>query len=242
MKRLNIWVIVLVILSGCATMGLRYINEISYSLVLVKVERPKETRERWGEIEKIELSEKDKYHYEDNLIDSYFLVLQDRIAFEIRNKTEHSIKLVWDEASFIDLDGSASRVMHSGVRYIDRNASQPPSVIPGKGTLSDVILPTNRVWYRKGYYGTYYSKAGGWEHLGLIQPQFEIAKRAPSQTTSIAASDSLKTKAAGVVGKRIGVLLPLQIQGTVNEYTFWFEVKSYSILKPVPVSSHPLFQ
>jgi len=241
MRKFSILLVLAVILSSCATMGTRYVNEVKYSLALVKVERPKETMKRWGEVEKIDLSENEKYHYEDKLIDSYFVALSDRIIFDINNKTDHSIKLIWDEASFIGSDGSASRIMHSGVRYIDRNASQPPSVIPGNGSMNDVILPTNRVWYREGYYGTYYSKSGGWEHLGLIQPQFEIAEQDPTQNTTITPSDTLRKQAANEIGKKIGVLLPLEIQGTVNEYTFWFEVTDYSLEDPVPLSLSPLF-
>jgi len=243
--RHSIVVFILLILSiRCATMTsmtrITYVNEVLYSLNLSQVDRPKETRQRWGDVAKIELSEKDKYHYEDDLFEGFFIVSSDRIFFEIKNKTDHSIKIIWDEASFVDISGNSGRIMHSGVKYIDRNSSQPPSVVPAHGKYNDVILPSDRVWYREGYYGTYYSKSGGWEHLGLIQPQFEITSPV-QQSSQVAISDSLKLKAGEQVGKRIGVLLPFEIQGVVNEYTFWFEVTEYNILNPVPVSSHPLF-
>jgi hypothetical protein len=86
----------------------------------------------------------------------------------VRNKSEHSIKLVWDEASYIDYDGDLTKVMHEGVKYIDRNSAQSPSVIPAKQRLADVVYPNDRVSYREGYYGRYYSRPGGWQHAPLI--------------------------------------------------------------------------
>lgn len=49
--------------------------------------------------------------------------------------------------------GQVGRVMHSGVKYIDRNNSQPASVILKGATLSDIILPTDNVYYISGQYG-----------------------------------------------------------------------------------------
>ena len=225
MKKLNLF-LMLLLLCGC-TIFLKGINEIDYSLTLVEVARPKETKERWGETEKVGLSEENKYHYEDQLVDSYFLVLQDRIAFDIENKTGHSIMLLWNEAAFIDVDGDASRLMHSGVKYVDRNAYQIPSVIPAGGKISDVALPVDRVFY----------VARKWKHLGLIEPDFEISPKG-----LLPMSDSLKTEAADRLGTRIGLLLPLEIQGTVNEYTFWFEIADFSVLEPVLLHEHRFFK
>lgn len=242
MKALSAIFVCLMLLLGCAgMMGTRYINEVSYDLKLAQVDCPEETKERWGDVAKIEMSEKTKYRYEDDLFEGVFIVTSDRIVCELKNKTDHSIKIIWDEASFIDINGNSGRIMHSGVKYVDRNSSQPPSVIPAHGKFNDVILPSDRVWYREGYYGTYYSKSGGWEHLGLIQPQFEITDPI-LERSQVTMSDTLESTAGELIGKKIGVLLPLAIEGVVNEYTFWFEVSDYNMLNPVPVSSHPLFR
>lgn len=220
------------VLTSCYTSSLTrksHENRILYSVRLESVERPRETKNRWGEMTRIDLDEKNRYHYEDNMLDSYFLVLKDRIEFEIQNKTEHSIKLIWNEASYIDFGGNGTRIMHEGVKYIDRNAIQPPSVIPARGGLSDVILPTNRVYYREGYYGAYIQIEGGLEHIGLVLPDREILPLEAGITT-MSLSDSTRKLAKSTVGQKVGVLLPLEIQGVVNEYTFWFEVTGYQVM------------
>ena len=123
--------------------------------------------------------------------------------------------------------------MHAGVKYIDRTSSQPPSVVPAKGTYTDGVLPVNRVWYREGHYSAYYTSPGGWEHLGIIIPENDyLFVSSPSEAPTVRC-DSLELMASANVGRRVGVLLPLEIQGIVNEYTFWFEVKDYSVQGPV---------
>jgi len=240
MKHLTIITSVALVAFSCAALSSLYVNEVTYSLRLDSVERPKEAKERWGEFAKLEVSEEKKYHYEDDLIDSYLVVLPDRIAFEIKNKTDHSIKLIWDDAAFIDLDGRASRIMHGGVKYVDRNASQPSSMIPAHGKFTDVILPTDRIFYREGYYGTVVSQPGGWKHLALIQPQLELIRE--TSDANVTVTDTLKANATNNIGKKIGILLPLEIQGTTNEYTFWFKVTDYRVLQPVATYKHPLFK
>lgn len=52
--------------------------------------------------------------------------------------------------------------MHSGVKYIDRNNSQPPNIIPKNASLSDVIIPTDNIYYVSGQYG-------GWRDGQVVQ-------------------------------------------------------------------------
>ena len=42
--------------------------------------------------------------------------------------------------------------MHVGVKYIDRNDSQHASVIPKGASLSDIVQPTDNVYYVSGQY------------------------------------------------------------------------------------------
>jgi hypothetical protein len=230
----------LVVCSGCATgkTALYRVNEISYKMDMVEVERPAQARERWGEAIGVELLAEDKYRYEDDLLSAEFEPLRDQVAFEIWNKTDHTIKLLWDEAAFIDTEGKAARLMHIGVSYGNRNAPQPPSVIPAHGSISDAANPTDRVFFRQGYMDYWHSKSvpGSWEHVSLITPFLELSKE------GLPASDTLKAGAQEQVGKRVGFLLPFQTEGATYEYTFWFEVKDFEVLDPVPPNEHYLFK
>ena len=155
------------------------------------------------------------------------LILADSISipFWITNKTEHSVKLVWDEATFIGVGGLIEKVMHAGIKYADRNGLQPPSVIPAGQTYVDAAYPNDRVYFREGYYGTYYSSPGGWEHLSLILPAAQVQPgHSPIEDQAFAA------RVAENKGKRFGLVLPLEIEGVTNEYTFWFEVTSAKVI------------
>jgi len=209
---------------GCAPLQHRIVASATYTSALVQVDRPQENRDRYGEVVTVKPAEGSKYLYEDQLLSAVFYVTQNRINFQFQNKTDHSLKIIWDETAFIDQTGKSGRVAHQGVKYVDRNASQPPSVVPAHGTLEDFVLPTDRVYYREGYYGQYFSNPGGWEELGLLQPSSGLL--ASNDTTSLAEFRSL---ASSNKGKRFGLLMPIEIEGVANEYTFWFEIQNVSV-------------
>ena len=69
---------------------------------------------------------------------------------QIENKSNYSIKIQWDDVAYISSSGQTGRVMHSGVKYIDRNNSQPASVIPKSASLSDIVIPNDNIYYVSG--------------------------------------------------------------------------------------------
>ncbi|NOZ85913.1 MAG: hypothetical protein GXP49_06555 [Deltaproteobacteria bacterium] len=208
--------------AGCA-LGSRIVTA-HYKSALVWIDRPEATKERYGSVITIKKEADNKYIYEDGLFSVIFYVTASRINFALTNKTQHSIKTIWDEAAFIDVDGEAGRVAHEGVKYADRNASQPPSIVPAGRSLTDFVLPTNRVYYREGYYSIYVNIPGGWEELPLVLPASQRIASRDHNAVNEFASKVQKNK-----GKRFGLLLPLEINGIVNEYTFWFEVQEVSV-------------
>lgn len=82
-----------------------------------------------------------------------------QVAFKLRNKTDKTIKILWNQASFIFPGEEVSGVFHQGVKYADRNKKIQPSLVPPKAELSDVVVPTRTVYYSEP---TEYS-SGGWE-------------------------------------------------------------------------------
>lgn len=218
-------VILVLFATGCAATGLSSRTLTAYyESALVQIDRPEATKERYGSVITIKPKTGNKYVYEDGLFSGIFYTTASRINFTLKNKTEHSIKLVWDEAAFIEVDGQAGRVAHEGVKYSERNASQPPSIVPAGRSLSDFALPTNRIYYRKGHYSRYSSIPGGWKELPLVLPASQRVASGDSAAVEKFTSDVQMNK-----GKRYGLLVPLEIEGIVNEYTFWFEVQQASV-------------
>lgn len=180
-----------------------------YNLGLQEVERPENAKERYGESKIINFEEegKTKYSYEDELIKIVWLPLSTQFAFTLENKSDHSIKIIWDEAVYVDENGSSGRVMHSGVKYIDRSNPQPPTVVVKKAKIDDMVVPTDNIYYISGQYG-------GWR----TKPLF------PNSATT---QEELNTLTQKYIGKTVKILLPLQIQETVNEYIFSFKVENF---------------
>ncbi|MEX0719954.1 MAG: hypothetical protein WD059_04745 [Balneolaceae bacterium] len=102
-----------------------------------------------------------KYVYQDSSLSIVWIPHVSKFYFELENKTNHSMKVVWDEAAFVDPNGRSMRVMHSGVKYSDRENSQPSSIVVRGGSLSDLVFPTDYVSYASGQYG-------GWRERGDI--------------------------------------------------------------------------
>ncbi|MBM3236228.1 hypothetical protein FJZ31_08005 [Candidatus Poribacteria bacterium] len=201
----SICVAVTILLTGCAT------YRVDYDIGLYEVERPAQARERYGEqkITKVQEENIEKYYFEDEMVQIAWIPIASRISFVLTNKTDYSIKIVWDEAAFVDTNGMSHRVMHSGVKYIDRNNPQPPSVIVRRGAITDDIIPSDNVYYASGDFG-------GWREEPLL----------PNSGTDARA---LKTKAEKYSGKTYQVLLPLEIEGIINEYIFTFKINNVEV-------------
>ncbi|MBI4245095.1 MAG: hypothetical protein HY606_13475 [Planctomycetes bacterium] len=189
------------LLCSCATTTTQTLPAL-YTISLSEVIRPNNVKERYGEYTASQISEQNtlKYDYEDKMIKVLWTFESTMIKFLITNKTEYSIKVIWDEAAYVDIKGTTHRIMHSGIKYTDRQNPQPPSVVASRGTLDELILPTDYVYFSG--YGVF----AGWSQYPLLplNPTIQEVNQYKGQT--------------------IKVLLPLQIEGHTNEYTFIFKI------------------
>lgn len=155
---------------------------------------------------KVEQEGLSKYQYEDDFIKIFWYVSSTQFNFDLTNKSGYTIKLNWDDMAYVDQNGSTKRVMHSGVKYTDRNNSQPASTLPKNASLSDVLLPTDNVYFVSGQYG-------GWRERTLFQnySTYEEAQTSPA------------------LGKTVRIIFPIMIQDVSNEYIFEFSVDSVTV-------------
>lgn len=218
-SRILIASLVLVILLGlnsCVTLQPFYYG--TYDISMSEVERPAKAKERYGEQKITSTTEEGnlKYYFEDDLVKIAWLATSSSLSFMMENKTDHSIKIIWDEAAFVDNKGISQRIMHSGVKYTDRNASQPPTIIVRKGRIEDIIVPTNNVYFDEGYYSKYYTRKAEWKE----KPFFESLQYGGDPKV-------FENEMRNNVGKTFQVLLPLEIENVVNDYIFKFKVDAY---------------
>ena len=139
-----------------------------------------------------------------------------QLPFTLTNKTDASMRIVWDEASFVSRGGKTDRIIHEGVKLAASGQAMPQTTIIRGGTLQDLIEPAGSIYWRRGY-GTY--DAGGWEHVPLVG-----SETAPTEA---------EIRAKLTPDSSIKVLLPVDSNGTVREYLFEFGVKG----RIVPPSS-----
>jgi hypothetical protein len=151
-------------------------------------------------------------HFEDSLLAIDFAIGQKNVSFSMQNKSGKTARIFWDETLFIK-NGSAGRVMHSGVKFTERNNAQPPSILPSNTKHEDVIIPTENVYWRDGYYSASYSNPGGWETRDLF-PAYDMNKQE-------VVDQILNSK-----GLEFQVFMPIQFGDTKKEYTFRFKIRT----------------
>lgn len=171
-----------------------------YVVNLSAVESPENARVQFGETKVVTFKDGDvqKYRYEDDFINIVWFVGYKEFDFSLTNKSDHTIKINWDDISYVDINGNVGRVMHSGVKYIDRNSSQPATSIPKRASITDLLMPTENVYYVSGQYG-------GWRESPLIPASYNQG---------------------GAEGKTMTILMPIMIENVQNDYTFEFVISA----------------
>ena len=191
-------------LSSCVTSYMA-----AYSVGLSSVESPADAKKQFGETKVVTFKDGkvDKYRYEDDFIEIVWYVGLEQFNFELKNKSTHTMKINWDDISYVDINGKTRRVMHAGVKYIDRNNSQPASSIPKGASLSDILLPTDNVTFISGSYG-------GWRESNLIPSYYSTP-------------EAMANGAESYVGKKMTILMPIMIENVQNDYTFVFNIDKW---------------
>lgn len=193
-----------VLLAGCAGLIPMQPKPI---MSLTTVQRPERAKVRYGPevITQVTDSGVRKYVFEDSLVKAIVYPTTTGFSVIINNKTDHTIKIMWDEAAIVGVNGSSMRLMHNGVKYIDRNNSQPPSVIVAHGHIADDVVPTERVV--QGY--------GSWDSAPMLPLDYYYL--ADKDTTLAKLRNEYK-------GKTMQLLLPLSIEDVTNDYLFTFTI------------------
>ena len=81
---------------------------------------------------------------------------------------------------------------------------QPSSTVPKGASLSDILLPTDNVYFVSGQYG-------GWREKYLIPCVYNDAA-------------TREAEASKYVGKKMTIMMPIMIENVQNDYTFVFNI------------------
>ena len=205
MKKVNLFLLAFTafMLTSCGAFK-NYIA--SYSVGLSSVESPADAKQQFGETKVVTFNEEgvSKYRYEDDYINIVWYVGLKQFNFTLNNKSGHSLKINWDDISFVDTKGQVGRVMHSGIKYSERNNSQPATTVPKGASISDILLPTENVYFVSGQYG-------GWRENYLLPCVYQTP-------------EAFNAGASSLVGKTMTIMMPIMIENVQNDYTFTFNI------------------
>jgi hypothetical protein len=135
--------------------------------------------------------------FEDQSIKILFSVSEKQIGIILHNKMNAPIRVDWNNISYVDITGLAHGVVHTGVRYIERDRPQVPTVIPPAAMIEDAIIPSDHISYTPG-------SGGGWSARALFSA---------SKETNLN------------IGKLFSVFMPLELDGAVKNYSFSFRIE-----------------
>jgi hypothetical protein len=174
----------------------------------VEVERPDIARDQDtnGSITYLGEDGSFSYRFEDAAIRIDWRPTSERILFRLTNKTGSPMRILWDDAVYVDHRNVRHRVMHSGVKCSDRNESYPATVIDAGQMISDFVYPAGVAYYRSG-------PRGKW-----VQPAFLPSPMRPLSPAKV-------SEASDYFDKTVRVWLPVEVDAVVKEYGFSFNIE-----------------
>lgn len=110
--------------------------------------------------------------FTDNGLIFQFLEVTNQIIFIIKNDTDQLVKIIWDNCVYRGFNNQPSRVIHHGVKYIDKEKPMAPSLIPPRSEIAEGVVPANHIsWGSRSWVVTKiinpYSPPAGGEMFSL---------------------------------------------------------------------------
>lgn len=84
----------------------------------------------------------DRFTFQDRELSFYFKPTPDALHFQVENRQDRPVWIVWERSSFADPTGNVSKVAHITTRWEDRFKAQTDTQIPGlQRYTGDYLLP-----------------------------------------------------------------------------------------------------
>ena len=72
-------------------------------------------------------------------------LLERSFTVSLENYTSGPIKLDWNACSFVDPTGLSHRIIHSRIKFVDRELAMIPLTIPPGAVHSETMVPTDNL-------------------------------------------------------------------------------------------------
>lgn len=133
--------------------------------------------------------------FADEFAEFQFTIGAEEVSFQVANKTDNPMKFDWDNTAYIDTSGDTHKVIHKGIRLIEKEKPQATTLVPPGARLQDFVVPID--------YVIFYESLKQWDKKHLL-PTGE--------------------KAANVKGLSIGLFMPVEVNGKTKNYNFAFRI------------------
>lgn len=158
--------------------------------------------------------------FEDDFIKIGWIPDVKFFQFKLINKTNSTIKLLWNEVVFSNIDNTNYKVINGSTKYQDDEKSLLDSSILAGGSITNMVYPSGWVSYETdiGISLLMGINASGWTTPALF-PVY------------IKSDDKNKLKAnmhKKYDNKSIKIYMPLLINNEKKEYTFTFKINNLS--------------
>jgi hypothetical protein len=143
----------------------------------------------------------DEIRFQDQAISISFAVNEQSFRMNLTNLSPHPLKIRWYQAEYTDIHARRRRLMHSGIRYQDRNNPIPEQVVSSGCTIQENITPVEHVFVSP--------RTGGYE----INPLFDR-------------SDNV----TALKGKSFNLFIPIEINRTITPYNFKIMISDVMVM------------
>ncbi len=204
MRKTALFIAVALLFASCALRPCYYIS-------LENVKKPSDPKIEYGHNVVIKT---DTSYYEDEYIGIQFTINFNNFCLTLKNLSPYTIEIPWDRVVYIDRFQRCSRVIHSGSTNQNKDYSQVNSFIPSGATLFDILIPAYNLSHQEydilvPLANFAYIHRATEKHVKDILPSFKSDK---------------EIKASGIIGSTFSLVIPIMIEGVLNEYTFTYKI------------------
>lgn len=132
------------------------------------------------------------------------------INLVIANNHNSSIRVLWDNAAYIDSRGNAHRIIHLGVKLVDKEKAQVPSVIPKGAQIEDLVVPADCVEWVDNSWKVSPLEYNEFSTMDMAEQELNMYINFPERSSS-------------------KLLLPIEINDKKVEYTLSFIGDNFKI-------------
>lgn len=206
--KLFISTLCLINISACPS----HVMRAYYNLSLESVENPDKINFQKTNPILIKKDEDGTLNFSDKNINIDWQPTQKYFGFQLKNKTNSTIKLLWNDGVFMDSDGKSYRIANGTSKVSSNQESIVPTPILKDGLIEDIVYPVG--W-------TYYDNTGNL--VGLpgrykMPDIFPIVEQNNKQ--------QMREIKETYDNKTFKIMLPIEINNQTKEYIFIFKVDS----------------